>query len=96
MAYTRDRTVTSSGELATSCTAWLSLYARANSGVKIYIAPSCKDAVGRIELSSGTRVADSLETCNLVHGAAYEEGARLPREPWRSPTDKEAESSHCG
>jgi hypothetical protein len=83
--------VITSLELANSSIAWLSLYARANSAVTIYVAPSCKDAVGRIELSSGTRVADSSETSTLVHGAAYEEGARLPREPWRPPTPQEAE-----
>jgi hypothetical protein len=73
-------------------TAWLSLYGRMDSGVKIYIAPECKEIPHRIQLSNGTRVADSSETSTLVHGAAYEEGARLPREPWRSPTDKEVES----
>jgi hypothetical protein len=84
--------VTPSGELAISSTAWRGLYARANSGVTIYIAPSCKDAVSRIELSSGTRVADASESSGHNQAAAYEDGARLPREPWRSPTDKEAES----
>jgi hypothetical protein len=62
-----------------------------NSGVKIYIAPNCKEAANRIELSSGTRVADASETSDPMHGAAYEEGARLPREPWRPPTTQEAE-----
>jgi hypothetical protein len=72
--------------------AWLSRFARANSGVTIYVAPDCRDAIGRIELSGGTRIADNAETCNLVHGAAYEEGARLPCEPWRGPTAEEAQS----
>jgi hypothetical protein len=60
--------------------------------IKIYVAPSCKESVNRIELSSGTRLADVSEPADLVHGAAYEEGARLPRDPWRRPTAEEAES----
>jgi len=60
--------------------------------IRIYVAPSCKQSANRIELSSGTRLADMHETTDLVHGVAYEEGARLPREPWRQPTKEEAES----
>jgi hypothetical protein len=59
--------------------------------VTIYIAPSCRDVADRIQLSSGTRVADSSETSSDGHAAAYEEGARLPREPWRLPTAQEAQ-----
>jgi hypothetical protein len=88
----RDYTVTSFGEHAISSIASPSLYARANSGVTVYIAPNCKAAADRIELSSGTRVADASETSADNQAAAYEEGARLPREPWRSPTDKEIAS----
>ena len=73
-------------------TAWLSLHARMSSRIKIHIASSCKESAHRIELSSGTRVADMRETAELVHGAAYELGARLPREPWRRPTEEEAKS----
>jgi hypothetical protein len=73
-------------------TAWLSLHARKARGIMIYVAPSCKETADRIELSSGTRLADMRETAELVCGAAYEEGARLPRDPWRRPTDEEAES----
>jgi len=73
-------------------TAWLSLHARMNSRIKIHIASSCKESAHRIELSSGTRIADMRETADLAHGAAYEQGARLPREPWRRPTEEEAKS----
>jgi hypothetical protein len=60
-------------------------------GVKIYIAQNCKEVTARIELSSGTRVADASEISNPIHGDAYEEGARLPREPWRRPATEEAQ-----
>src|SRR5262245_28338353 len=60
--------------------------------MKIYVAPSCKASANRIELSSGTRLADRFGSADLVDGAAYEDGAGLPREPWRPPTAKEAES----
>jgi hypothetical protein len=73
-------------------TAWLGLHARRDGRIKIYIAPDCKESANRIELSSGTRLADVRETADLVHGAAYEDGARLPREPRRRPTEAEAES----
>jgi hypothetical protein len=79
-------------ELADPSTAWLSLRARMTGRIKVYFATSCKESDNRIELSSGTRVADVHETTNLVHGANYEEGARLPREPWRPPTVEEAQS----
>lgn len=61
-----------------------------NGGITIYVAPSSKESANRIELSNGTRLADVHETANVVHGAAYEEGARLPCEPWRQPTEEEA------
>jgi hypothetical protein len=69
----------------------LSLCGRLNSCVKIYVSPSCKEAANRIELSSGTCAAEQSEIFNLVDGAAYEQSARLPREPWRPPTAEEAE-----
>ena len=76
---------------ADQSTAWLGLHARMRDWVKIYIAQSCKEAGNRIELSSGTRLADTWETVNRVEGAAYEEGARLPCEPWRRPTAEEVQ-----
>jgi hypothetical protein len=79
-------------ELANSVTAWLNVYARAESSVKIYIEANCKDVTDRIELSSGTRVADASDSVNLPGGIVYEDGARVPREPWRPPTAQEAES----
>jgi hypothetical protein len=79
-------------EFSDPSTVWLSLHARMSGRIKIHVAPSCKQSANRIELSSGTRAANMRETLNLIHGAAYEEGARLPREPWRRPTDQEAAS----
>ena len=79
-------------EPSTPSTTWLSLRARMDGRIKIHIASGCKESANRIELSNGTRVADMRETADLVHGAAYEEGARLPREPWRRPTEEEAAS----
>jgi hypothetical protein len=58
--------------------------------IKIYVAPSCRDWAARIELSSGTRAAAIHETAEHAHGATYEQGARLPRDPWRRPTEEEA------
>jgi hypothetical protein len=69
----------------------LRLHAQMDGRVKIYVAPGCKESANRIELSSGTRLADMRETTDLVEGTAYEEGARLPREPWRQPTKEESE-----
>ena len=88
----RKRSTRAKYDPADVSTAWLNLHARMDGRIKIYIAPSCKESANRIELSSGTRVADIRETADLVHGPAYEEGARLPREPWRRPTQEEAES----
>ena len=79
-------------ERADTSAPWLSLRTRMSGPIKIYIAASCKASNNRIELSSGTRVANMRETADLVHGATYEKGARLPREPWRRPTDEEAKS----
>jgi hypothetical protein len=72
-------------------TAWLHLHTRMDGRIRIYVAPNCTESDNRIELSSGTRVADMRETTDLVHGTAYEEGARLPREPWRLATKEEYE-----
>jgi hypothetical protein len=79
-------------EPASPIAAWLSLNARMDSSIKIHIAASCKESANRIELSSGTRVADVRDTVDLINSSAYEEGARLPREPWRRLTEDEAES----
>ena len=69
--------------------AWLSLLARMSDKIKIYVVPGCSELIDRIELSSGTRAAEMQETDEAVHRAPYEEGARLPREPWRRPTEEE-------
>ena len=71
-------------------TAWLSLRAPTDGRIQIYVAPSCQRLANRIALSRGTRLADVRETAELAHRAAYEEGAILPREPWRRPTEDEA------
>ncbi len=69
--------------------AWLSLLTRMSDGIKIYVVPGCGELTDRIELSSGTRAAEMQETDEPVHRVPYEEGARLPREPWRRPTEEE-------
>jgi hypothetical protein len=66
---------------------WLKIYSGLDRRMKIYVSPACGKVANRIELSSGTRVADAREVSD--HG--YEEGARLPCEPWRVPTAEEAE-----
>jgi hypothetical protein len=71
--------------------AWLNLHARMEGKIKIYVAANCNGPAERLELSSGTRGADIRETTQLVHGAVYEQGARLPRDPWRLPTKEETE-----
>jgi hypothetical protein len=53
--------------------------------VQIHVAPPCAPAGGRIELSSGTRIAEPAE----IAEGPYEVGARLPAEPWRTPTEAE-------
>ncbi|TMJ67326.1 MAG: hypothetical protein E6G80_17330 [Alphaproteobacteria bacterium] len=62
------------------------------SRVQIHIAPDCPRFPERIELSSGTRLANAQEMTTLVGGFAYEQGSRLPREPWRRPTEEETAS----
>jgi hypothetical protein len=57
--------------------------------IKIYVAPGCGELTDRIELSSGTRAAEIQATDEPVRGVSYEEGARLPRDPWRRPTEEE-------
>jgi len=79
-------------EPADAATAWLSLHARMDGRIKIFVAPSCRESSNRIELSRGTRLANLCETTDLIHGVAYEQGARLPCEPWRRPTQEEADS----
>ena len=71
---------------------WLNLHRRTDNKVKVYVAPGCKEDRNRIELSSGTRLVSPGESSELVNGVSYEEGAGLPREPWRAPTGEEADS----
>ena len=73
-------------------TDWLGLHERMDGRVTIHLAASCEESAERIDLSSGTRLADMRETADLVHGAVYEHGARLPRDPWRPPTKEETDS----
>jgi len=73
-------------------TDWRALQARVASRVQIHIAPDCPRFPERIELSSGTRLANAHEMTILVGGFAYEQGSRLPREPWRRPTEEETAS----
>jgi hypothetical protein len=68
------------------------LQARMAGRIQIYIAPDCRGLPDRVELSCGTRPANVRETTNRVGGFAYEEGSRLPREPWRRPSGDEANS----
>ena len=75
-----------------TATAWLSLYARVDGGIKIYLASGCGDAADRLTLSNGTRVADMRETPASPDSLTYEEGAMLPREPWRKPSAEEIQS----
>ena len=72
-----------------SASAWLSLLARVSDEIKIYVVPGCGELSDRIELSSGTRAAEMQGVDDHAHRVAYEEGARLPREPWRRPTEEE-------
>jgi hypothetical protein len=70
---------------------WLSPHWQTDGGIGIWIAPNCKTSASRIELSNGTRLAATREMTDLNH-LAYEEGARLPREPWRRPTNEEVKT----
>jgi len=72
-----------------SASTWQSLLARMSDKIKIYVAPGCGELTDRIELSSGTRAAEIQATDEPVRGVSYEEGARLPRDPWRRPTEEE-------
>jgi hypothetical protein len=56
--------------------------------VKIHIAPNCRGDVRRVELSSGTRLANDPENPHRF----YDDGAYVPRGPWRLPTEKESSS----
>ena len=78
-----------------SASAWLSLLARVSDKIKIYVVPGCGELTDRIELSSGTRAAEMQETDEAVHRTPYEEGARLPREPWRRPLRRKSPGSLC-
>jgi hypothetical protein len=52
--------------------------------LEVHVSPACGAAADHIELSNGTRLPDDEEL-----DGGYEEGARLPREPWRLPTKRE-------
>lgn len=60
--------------------------------ITIHISPACDSPADRVELSNGTRAANEQETADRSDGPAYEQGARLPREPWRPPTQNELQS----
>jgi hypothetical protein len=64
---------------------WLDLYSQLDHGVKIYPAPECRNMVGRVQASAGTRPVTSKEIVELH----YESEARLPQEPWRLLTRAE-------
>ena len=70
---------------------WLDIQPRMSGGVTIYFSPAC-DLSDRLALSNGTRVASARETTGQSDGPAYEQGARLPGEPWRRPTSDELAS----
>src|SRR5262245_15863925 len=55
--------------------------------IQIYVSPHCSEDESRIQISAGTRIANDRE----VNDLGYEEGARLPREPWRPPTREESD-----
>jgi hypothetical protein len=59
--------------------------------ITIYISPGCHVPANRISLSDGTRVASQRESTDQDDRPGYEQGAMLPREPWRPLTGKEAE-----
>jgi hypothetical protein len=64
---------------------WLQLIAEDVPVVRIFVSASFESPSDHIELSSGTRIATNQETGASVNGFSYEDGARLPREPWRVP-----------
>lgn len=58
---------------------------RAKRHVRVYSEPGGPDLQSRLSLSNGTRVAIKAD----ARGAVYERGARIPCEPWCSPTPEE-------
>jgi hypothetical protein len=62
---------------------WLDIDGRCERRVQIYLSPDCRGSEGRVELSSGTRAA-------APEDGSYDADSRLPREPWRPPTQEEA------
>jgi hypothetical protein len=64
---------------------WIDVANRCKNRVQIYVSPECRGQDARFELSSGTRLASQTDASD----GAYEEGARIPREPWRSPNKAE-------
>jgi len=71
--------------------AWLHMQPRMGSRIRIYVSCTCDNLTDRIELSNGTRVVDLQEAAVQNDGPAYEQGAIVPRKPWRPPTRNETE-----
>src|SRR5215213_10244499 len=61
---------------------WLDRHLSNHANVRIYVSPDCDHDRHRIQLSSGTRVANEDE----ISMWGYDPSARLPLEPWQSPT----------
>jgi hypothetical protein len=71
--------------------AWLRNQPLMGDRITIHFSLGCNDPANRITLSDGTRVASMPEISDQDDRPAYEQGAMLPREPWRPLTGKEAE-----
>ena len=71
--------------------AWLRNQPLMGGRITIYISHGCNVPANRISLSDGTRVASQRESADQDDRPGYEQGAMLPREPWRPLTGKEAE-----
>jgi hypothetical protein len=71
--------------------AWLRNPPLRGDRISIHFSPGFNDPANRITLSDGTRVASMQEIADQDDRPAYEQGAMLPREPWRPLTGKEAE-----
>lgn len=71
--------------------AWLRHQPLLDDRVTIHFSLGCYDLSDRLTLSDGTRVATRTEITDQDDRSVYEQGAMLPREPWRPPTSNEAE-----
>jgi hypothetical protein len=69
--------------------AWPGMQPRMGGSIKIHFSPACDSPADRIRLSNGTRAASEREIADRSDGPVYEQGAKLPREPWRPPTGNE-------